>query len=196
MHSEMLSHLSLSSYEYKLSGHFRADKLCCCLCVDTAELKEAGEKNHDQEFYHVPSGLNHHLRIVHGVSLTDELVQNSKSLSQLAVADETLQNLRILSLAREDEKSKNYIKCTVNADSDCTLIFNTVREKEAAKYYALYLHHKGKLPELGTGSKGGCVIDVRSSSLVVKFQSWSGPAEIHLETIFSKMVGPVLAVLI
>ena len=155
-------------------------------------------------FYQLPGGLDHHLRAVHEKTVTEEILQSARRMSQDLVAQETLRNIKTLSSAGQADKTSRYIECTVyieaegpnegetRADSDQNqserkLTFFAKREKEAAKYYCLYLQHKGMLRSMEDRTKSYVVV-VKSCNLLAKYLAWNSSSKLYLETCSSKLV--------
>ena len=148
-------------------------------------------------FYQLPGGLDHHLRAVHEKTVTEEILQSARRMSQDLVAQETLRNIKTLSSAGQADKTSRYIECTVyieaegpnegetRADSDQNqserkLTFFAKREKEAAKYCCLYLQHKGTLRSMEDRTKS-CVVVVKSCNLLAKYLAWNSSSKLYLE---------------
>ena len=121
--------LSLSGYDNSLLKNFRDGRLCSPICCKLEErlsyvIIEETYVNSQETFpveavfYLLPGGLHHHLRAVHEKTLTEEILQNARRMSQDFVAQETLRNIKMLSSARQADRTSRYIECTVYIEAE------------------------------------------------------------------------------
>ena len=200
--------LAFSTFDNNLLREFRNGKLCCpMICVEyEAEGYCIVDKGNPVSvaFYKAPDGLDHHIRTMHQKELTDEHQMIAKGLSIKFVGSETLKNIKAFSAARQEDKSFDYVTCKVNLSSSDSgteekggsasdsqeleeLVFNSKREKEAAKFFCLYLQHIGKLKNI-EDRNNPCVVSVKSKRMHIKYLAWNSTSKIHLETCYCKLV--------
>ena len=175
---------------------WREGKMCCPVCVKHTESLEyvivneetmTSASSDETEFFDVScGGLDHHMRVMHATILSEDLLLEAKSLSRRLVSSETLTNLTTFSEARHTEGSVNYFKCLVSSGDD-QMTFYAKREKEAAKYFCLYLDHKGELCKLEDRSHP-CIVEVKSANLHIAYNAWKTSSKIHLEANFTRTV--------
>ena len=126
------------------------------------------------------------MRVMHTTILSEDLLLEARSLSRRLVSSETLTNLKTFSEARHTEQTVDYLKCLVRSGDD-QMTFYTKREKEAAKYFCLYLDHKGELRELEDRSHP-CTVEVKSANLHIAYNAWKTSSKIHLVANFTRTV--------
>ena len=176
--------------EAKYLKEYRRNRRCCPLCNCEASIST----NHSLiQFYLYPEGLQQHVRLAHpSAQFTKDLLTESEKRSKNIVAHETYSNLMILSSKREDEHNRTgnfkkcFLKCPNGTDgTECNIFAKT--EKEAAKLFALYLHHKGEIYQIQEREKG-TVISVKSPDLEINFMVWKAETKFYLEACWSRMV--------
>ena len=175
---------------------WRKGMMCCPICVKHTESLEYVIVNEETitsasdeaEFFDVSCrGLDHHMRVVHATILSEDLLLKAKRLPRRLVSSETLINLTTFSEARHSEGTVDYVKCLVSSSGGDRMTFYAKREKEAAKYFCLYLDHKGELCQLEDRSHP-CTIEVKSANLHIAYNAWKTSSKIHLEANFTRTV--------